>query len=132
MADNSVLAKLRKLDEERNRLLEEAKSTALANAEKALEELNELGFNYRLVEGGTTASAPRASTQPGTRRRGIRDDVLATISEASPDGIAPADIRAKLGIAQDDKSGAQSVANALSNLKKTGKITDKNGLYIVP
>jgi hypothetical protein len=47
------------LDEQRVKLLEDAKKEALDKAEKAVAELNELGFDYRLVEGASTARAPR-------------------------------------------------------------------------
>jgi hypothetical protein len=68
----SVLEKLKALDAQRAQLLEGAKKEALDNAEKAVAELNELGFDYRLVEGGSTARAPRkAGTQ--TPRREARD-----------------------------------------------------------
>ena len=53
----SVLDKLKALDEERAKLLEDAKKEALEAAHKAIEDLNELGFDYRLVEGPTTSTA---------------------------------------------------------------------------
>jgi hypothetical protein len=66
----SVLEKLKALDAQRAQLLEGAKKEALDNAEKAVAELNELGFDYRLVEGGgSTARAPRkAGTQAPKRQ----------------------------------------------------------------
>ena len=69
MADNSVLAKLKKLDEERAKLLNEAKKQALANVQTAIAELNSLGFNYRIVEGG------KAPISQGSRvgTRGVKD-----------------------------------------------------------
>ena len=128
---NTVLDKIRKLDEEKAKLMSEAKATALANAEAAIAELNELGFNYRLVEGGTaqTVRAPRAQGT-GTRRSGIRDDVLDTIKASGADGTTPSAIRQALGIEDGDKSGYQSVANALSALKKGAKIGEKDGKYV--
>lgn len=125
---NKVLDQLRKLDEQREALLSEAKNTALANAQAAIAELNELGFNYRLQEGGSAPRAPRQ--QSGTRRSGIRDEVLHFVSHAGPDGVKPAALRETLGIADTDKSGKQSVANALSALKRAGKIVDKDGAYV--
>ena len=130
MAKESVLDKLKALDEQRASLLDEAKSTALAAAQQAVADLNELGFNYRLVEGGTaTVRAPRAQSTGG-RRSGIRDDVLNAVKASGADGTTPAAIRQALGIADGDKSGAQSVANALSALKKGAKIGEKNGNYV--
>jgi hypothetical protein len=52
----TVLEKLKTLDAQRAQLLEGAKKEALDNAEKAVAELNELGFDYRLVEGAPTAA----------------------------------------------------------------------------
>jgi hypothetical protein len=57
----TVLEKLKALDAQRAELLEGAKKEALDNAEKAVAELNELGFHYTLTEGATVSpSAPRA------------------------------------------------------------------------
>jgi hypothetical protein len=61
----TVLEKLKALDAQRATLLEDAKKEALDNAEKAVAELNELGFHYNLTEGATSAStqsAPRKAT----------------------------------------------------------------------
>jgi hypothetical protein len=49
---SGILEKLRQLDEQRSKILDEAKAEALANARKALDELNSLGFNYALTEEG--------------------------------------------------------------------------------
>ena len=49
----SVLEKLKALDAQRAQLLEDAKKEALDNAEKAVAELNELGFHYSLTEGAS-------------------------------------------------------------------------------
>ena len=50
--------------------LEGAKKEALDKAEKAVAELNELGFDYHLVEGASTARAPRkAGAKPQSAKR---------------------------------------------------------------
>jgi hypothetical protein len=46
----TTLQQIKKLDEERAKLLESAKTDALARAEEAINELNALGFDYELVE----------------------------------------------------------------------------------
>jgi hypothetical protein len=46
----SALQQIKKLDEERAKLLESAKKDALAKATEAIEELNALGFEYELTE----------------------------------------------------------------------------------
>jgi hypothetical protein len=71
---STVLEKLKALDAQRDQLLAEAKQEALANAEKAVAELNELGFHYALTGGATTTSTspakPRkaSSTAKATKR----------------------------------------------------------------
>ena len=71
----SVLDKIKALDQERFKLLDEAKAEALEMAHKAVAALNELGFPYRLVEGPQTAprAATRASRVEGGTRRQARD-----------------------------------------------------------
>jgi hypothetical protein len=66
----SVLEKLKALDAQRAQLLEGAKKEALDNAEKAVAELNELGFHYILTEGATsTARAPRKTASDAPKRQ---------------------------------------------------------------
>jgi hypothetical protein len=66
----SVLEKLKALDAQRAQLLEGAKKEALNNAERAVAELNELGFDYRLVEGSaSTEGAPRKSSSQAPKRQ---------------------------------------------------------------
>lgn len=48
----SVLDQLKKLDEQRANLLASAKEEALKKVEAGIADLNALGFDYRLVEGG--------------------------------------------------------------------------------
>jgi hypothetical protein len=65
----TVLEKLKALDAQRAQLLDGAKKEALDNAEKAVAELNELGFHYSLVEGATTARAPRKAASQAPKRQ---------------------------------------------------------------
>ena len=73
----TVLEKLKALDAQRAQLLDDAKKEALDNAEKAVAELNELGFHYTLTEGATAspASTPRAPRKPASQapKRQARD-----------------------------------------------------------
>lgn len=67
----NVLDELKRLDAERDKLITKAKGDALKNAEDAIESLNALGFNYRLVEGGSTRrAAPSARTGTRTPKEG--------------------------------------------------------------
>src|SRR6202042_529786 len=67
----TVLEKLKALDAQRAQLLEDAKKEALENAEKAVAELNELGFHYTLTEGASTSMprAPRKAASQATKRQ---------------------------------------------------------------
>jgi hypothetical protein len=68
----TTLEKLKALDVQRAQLLEGAKKEALDNAERAVAELNELGFHYTLTEGATTASparAPRKASAQAPKRQ---------------------------------------------------------------
>jgi hypothetical protein len=72
----TVLDKLKALDEERAKLLEDAKKEALEKAHKAIADLNELGFDYRLVEGPGRSRArkpPRQRSEGEAPRRQARD-----------------------------------------------------------
>ncbi len=66
----SVLEQLKALNEQRDKLLEGAKNELLKVAQKAVAELNELGFDYSLIEG-----APKAPRKAGTQalKRQSRD-----------------------------------------------------------
>jgi hypothetical protein len=67
----TVLEKLKALDAQRAQLLDDAKKEALDHAEKAVAELNELGFHYTLTEGASasTPRAPRKSTSQAPKRQ---------------------------------------------------------------
>ena len=67
----TVLEKLKALDAQRATLLDGAKKEALENAERAVAELNELGFHYTLTEGASTstARAPRKTSSQATKRQ---------------------------------------------------------------
>jgi hypothetical protein len=61
----TVLEQIKKLDEQRAKLLEDAKTEALKKAEDAISELKALGFSYSLAEGD---SKPKGKTK-STRQR---------------------------------------------------------------
>ncbi len=119
----SVLEEIRKLEEQKAKLLEGAKIEALNAAKAAIGTLAELGFNYTLVQGEGSGAISRT---PGTRRSGIREEVLALV-KANP-GANRSSLIAKMNIASD-KSGQQSLSNALAALKKAGTITANGGAY---
>jgi hypothetical protein len=52
----SAVAKIRELDAQRAKLIAAAKSDAINKVDKALKELNSLGFDYRIVADGSGRS----------------------------------------------------------------------------
>ena len=67
----TVLEKVKALDAQRAQLLDDAKKEALDNAEKAVAELNELGFHYTLTDGAAsppTSRAPRKASAQAPKR----------------------------------------------------------------
>jgi hypothetical protein len=88
----SVLEKLKALDEQRAQLLEGAKKEALDNAERAVAELNELGFHYTLTGGAASTALParaprKASSQaPKRQARDLPCPICDFKTEAHHDG----------------------------------------------
>ena len=60
MSDKSPIQRIKELDQERATLFEQAKEEALQRANQAVEDLNALGLNYRLV-GGTAAGGNKGA-----------------------------------------------------------------------
>ena len=118
----SAAEKYRALLSEAEALKESAKKEALDIISAGINALNELGFTYHLTEHGEKPSTKRA----GTRRTGIREEVLAVVKKA-PSGMASASIQSAMGAS--DKQSKQAVANALSALKREGRITQVGKLY---
>lgn len=118
----TVYEQIMELEAQKQKLLDTAKRDLLKQAEKAIADLNNLGFNYRLVEG----AAPATRTTGG-RRSTVSQDVYNTIKNA-PEGMTRAGVLEAMS-AEDDKA-KQSVSNALANLKKKGKLVlSDDGTY---
>ena len=71
----------------------------------------------------------RSSSGPRAPRGARRNEILDVVTN-NPDGIGRSDILEALGV-KGDKSGEQSVSNALSALKKAGNIDSRDGKYVV-
>jgi hypothetical protein len=63
MTDKTAIQRIKELDQERATLFEQAKEEALRRANHAVEDLNALGLNYRLVMG----TAPAGNKSPGKK-----------------------------------------------------------------
>jgi hypothetical protein len=68
MTDKTAIQRIQELDRERTALFEQAKEEALRRANQAVDDLNALGLNYRLVTGAAPAGkAPAAKTPAGNK-----------------------------------------------------------------
>ena len=64
MSDKSPIQRIKELDQERATLFEQAKEEALQRANQAVEDLNALGLNYRLVGGKAAGENKSAGKKP--------------------------------------------------------------------
>lgn len=120
----SIIDQIMELEAKKQALMAQAKTEALKAAEKAIADLNNLGFNYRLVEG--TATRTTSTTNRSPRKGGVADTILEHIKK-SEGGLSRSQL---LGIMDaTDKAAQQSISNALSNLKKKGTLTADDGVY---
>jgi hypothetical protein len=119
----SIIDQIMQLEAQKQALMGQAKKEALAAAEKAVADLNNLGFHYRLVESDDVGEH---ATTTRTRRTGVAEEVLDLIKK-SPTGLSRGAVISQMNA--HDKSTQQSISNALSNLKKKGLVTATDGLY---
>jgi hypothetical protein len=70
-----LIEQLKALDEQREKLIEDAKRSALDRAHKAISELNELGFTYSLSAAGRSPvpKAPKKSAAQAGHKRRLKD-----------------------------------------------------------
>jgi hypothetical protein len=64
MSEKSAIQRIKELDQERTTLFEQAKEEALRRATQAVEDLNALGLNYRLVTGTAADGNKPAAKKP--------------------------------------------------------------------
>jgi hypothetical protein len=67
MTDKTAIQRIKELDQERATLFEQAKEEALRRANHAVEDLNALGLNYRLVMGAAPAGKAAGNKSPGKK-----------------------------------------------------------------
>ena len=64
MTDKTAIQRIKELDQERATLFEQAKEEALRRANQAVEDLNALGLNYRLVTGAAPVGNKSTDKKP--------------------------------------------------------------------
>ena len=70
MTDKTAIQRIKELDQERATLFEQAKEEALRKANQAVEDLNALGLNYRLVTGAAPPGSKSTDKKQETGRAG--------------------------------------------------------------
>lgn len=118
------------IEKERERLGKERES-ALRKRQEADEQLAVIQRELNAISAYEEVRRGKGETKPRKPRaaRGKRDTVLNAIKESS-NGATRADLLEKMNV-KGDKSGEQFVSNALSALKKQGKIHLENGVYTI-
>lgn len=120
---DEIDAQIRALEDQKKQLQQKAKDDQLKKANAAIDELRKLGYSYRLVGNDRTPSTSSAGT--GSRRTGIRDQVLAVVQGTK--GITASEVLTKMSASDDTEK--TSIRNALAALKRTNKVTLKDGSY---
>jgi hypothetical protein len=65
----SAVEQIRELDQQKAKLIASAKSEAIKKVDRALQELNQLGFNYRIVADGHRMPRVKTARAGGRRRK---------------------------------------------------------------
>jgi hypothetical protein len=82
-------------------------------------------------EAAKTGKPPRVSKAHSTgARRGSRQEAILAQLQSKPDGLTRGELLEALGL-KGDKTGGQSVSNALNNMKKAGKLGQRDGKYML-
>jgi hypothetical protein len=118
------------INKERDRLTKQ-REDALARRAKIDDELKSIDRELAAIAAYEAArSAKTAKRKPGARAaRGTVQTSVLEIIQKVPQGIARGDIVATMGTGAT-KASEQSISNALSALKKAGRITSKDGKYL--
>jgi hypothetical protein len=118
------------INKERDRLTKQ-REDALSRRAKIDDELGSIDRELAAIAAYEAArSAKTAKRKAGGRAaRGTVQTSVLEIIQKVPQGISRGDILATMGTSAT-KPSEQSISNALSALKKAGRITSKDGKYL--
>jgi hypothetical protein len=114
---------------EQREKFEKQRDEARAKLEEAEAELRAIDA-YEAAKKAKPAQAAATDgerKQRAPRQTGKRNEVLKLV-EQYPQGVTAGELKDKLSI-KGDKSGEQSLSNALSALKKAGQLIQEDGKY---
>lgn len=84
---------------------------------------------YEKAKGGKPERAPKRASRRARGRRGEKRQAVLDIVRQNPDGLTRGEILSLMGV-KGDRSGEQSVSNALSALIKQNELGKREGKYI--
>lgn len=84
---------------------------------------------YEKAKGGKPERAPKRASRRARGRRGEKRQAVLDIVRQNPDGLTRGEILSLMGV-KGDRSGEQSVSNALSALTKQNELGKREGKYI--
>ena len=114
------------VSQERDRL--NAQITDIQIRQRALqEEMALVKRELSALDAYETAKAGKTKSTKG--RRASRQDGILQLLSGKADGMTRGGILEGLGL-KGNKSGEQSISNALNNMKKAGKIAVRGGKYV--
>jgi hypothetical protein len=118
------------IEKERDRLTKQ-REDALARRTKIDEELESIDRELAAIAAYEAAKSGKTAKRKagGRAARGTVKTSVLGIIQKMPQGIARGDIVATMGTSAT-KASEQSISNALSALKKAGRITSKDGKYL--
>lgn len=104
---------------------------AQAELEKIDNELRAIDAYERVKKGEPEPQAKkeRAPRAPSQGRRGGKREALIELLKDNPDGLTRGEILEKMGL-KDDKAGAMSVSNALTNMVKANQVGRNDKKYV--
>jgi hypothetical protein len=115
---------------ERTRL-QKARDKAARKKAEVDQELKALERELTAIEAYDNATRGKAKPVPkrARSRRGEKRQAILELVNQHPDGLSRGDILNLVGV-KGDKSGEQSVSNALSALTKQNQLGKKDGKYV--
>lgn len=116
------------VEKERTRL-NDARKDALSRRAAIDDEVTAIDRELTAIAAYEAAKTGKKTTGTRTpRATGRRDELLSVIGSARG-GLTRGEILEKMGL-KGNKSGEQSVSNALNSLKKQGKLSQQDGRYM--
>ena len=117
---------LKKVIADERAKIQKTRAELMAKKDELDKQLSALDSEMEAIDAYERIKSGKPAQKRG-RRSGVRKQVLQVIKD-NKGGIGRADILVALDL-KGDKSGEQSVSNALSALKKMNAVTAKDGKY---